>query len=488
MTFLPVDYALFFIVVGLTVVAGFLGSRWRAPDFSKIAEWSIGGMRFGAFIVWFLMGADIYTAYSLISVPGAAYSLGGFILYSVVYGSVSYPFLYIVATKFYRIAKRKGYITAGDYVRDRFDSGILALLISLTGIIAMLPYIALQIVGIRYVLDAMGFPVIPSFIIAYIIVAAFVALSGLRGPALSSLIKDAILWAVILTVVIALGIRFSGFGVVFSKLGPSHYLIPSKLMVGYITLAFGSGISWLLFPNLLVGLLGSKSEDVIKKNSVFLPLYQVWLVFLAIMGLVALAENLVPSGVSSLAFPSVLGAYFPSTFVALAYAGIVIGSMVPAGLQSLGAANLIVRNVYRDFINRSATERQQVFWGRVSVFIMIIASLIFALVPAASGLIFYLLTFSYAWLLQTLPAIILSMYWYDLDKYSVAIGWAVGTALVTYGLITVKFSSSLLPWLYNMYVGFLGLVVNLAVMLIVYAIVKALRVKVTSRLSKAELA
>jgi Na+/proline symporter len=363
----------------------------------------------------------------------------------------------------------------------------MSLLISLTGIIAMLPYIALQIVGIRYVLDAMGFPVIPSFIIAYIIVALFVAFSGLRGPALSSLIKDAVLWAVILTVVVALGIRFSGFGPIFAQLGPSHYLIPSKLMVGYITLAFGSGISWLLFPNLLVGLLGSKSEDVIRKNSVFLPFYQVWLVFLAIMGLVALAKNLVPSGVSSLAFPSVLNAYFPSSFVAIAFAGIVIGSMVPAGLQSLGAANLITRNIYLDFINRRANERQQVFWGRVAVFIMIVASLIFALVPAASGLIFYLLTFSYAWLLQTLPAIILSMYWYDLDKYSVAAGWAVGTGLVTYGLVTVKFSSSLLPWFYYMYVGLLGLIVNLAVMLIVYAVVKVLNVKVSSRLTPQEL-
>jgi len=485
--FTVIDYTVFFTLVGLTVVAGFLGSKWRAPDFSKIAEWSLGGMRFGSFIVWFLMGADIYTAYSLISIPGAAYSLGGFILYAVVYGSVSYPFLYIVATKFYRIAKRRGYITAGDYVRDRFDSGVLSLLISLTGIIAMLPYIALQIVGIRYVLDAMGFPVIPSFIIAYIIVALFVAFSGLRGPALSSLIKDAVLWAVILTVVVALGIRFSGFGPIFTQLGPSHYLIPSKLMVGYITLAFGSGISWLLFPNLLVGLLGSKSEDVIRKNSIFLPLYQVWLVFLAIMGLVALAKNLVPSGVSSLAFPSVLNAYFPSSFVAIAFAGIVIGSMVPAGLQSLGAANLITRNIYLDFINRRANERQQVFWGRVAVFIMIVASLIFALVPAASGLIFYLLTFSYAWLLQTLPAIILSMYWYDLDKYSVAAGWAVGTGLVTYGLVTVKFSSSLLPWFYYMYVGLLGLIVNLAVMLIVYAVVKVLNVKVSSRLTPQEL-
>jgi SSS family solute:Na+ symporter len=485
--FRPVDYALFFVVVGLTVVVAFLGSRWRAADLSRISEWSIGGRRFGAFIVWFLMGADIYTAYSLISIPGAAFSTGGFILYAVAYGSISYPFLYIVATKLYRISRRRGYITAGDYVRDRFDSEVLSLLISLTGIIAMLPYIALQVVGIRYVLEAMGFPVLPSFIIAYLLVAAFVAVSGLRGPALASLVKDAILWAVIITVVVYLGVKFSGFGPIFAEVGPSHYLISGNLMVGYMTLALASGISWLLFPNLLTGLLSSRSEDVIRKNSVFLPLYQVWLVFLAIMGLVALAKGLVPSKVSSLAFPSVLYAYFNSTFTALAFAGIVIGSMVPAALQSLGAANLVTRNIYLQFINRGASEPQQVLWGRVSVFILIAASLAFALTPAASGLIFYLLTFAYAWLLQTLPAIIISMYWYSLDKYSVAVGWAAGTAVTTYGLFTVRFSSSLLPWMYDIYAGFLGLAVNLAVMLAIHGVVRISGVRVTSRLRTEEL-
>jgi len=100
------------------------------------------------------------------------------------------------------------------------------------------------------------------------------------------------------------------------------------------------------------------------------------------------------------------------------------------------------------------------------VFILIAASLAFALTPAASGLIFYLLTFTYAWLLQTLPAVIISMYWYSLDKYSVAVGWAAGTAVTTYGLFTVRFSSSLLPWMHNVYACFLGLAVNLEVTLL----------------------
>ncbi|MEM0138078.1 MAG: sodium:solute symporter family protein [Thermoplasmata archaeon] len=486
--FNELDYAIFFTLIGLTIVVSFLGAKWRKADFSKISEWSIGGRKFGTIVVWFLMGGDIYTAYALISVPGGAYGMGGFILYSAVYGSISYPFLYYVAPRLYLIAKKRGMITGGDYVKERFNSSTLALLIALTGIIAMLPYIALQIVGIKYVLVAMNFPVNESYLIAFLIVAAFTIVAGLRGPALGAIIKDILLWAVIITITIVLFIQFSGFSTVFSHLDTigKNYMIPNNLMLGYITLAFGNGIAWLLFPNLLTGIFGSKDARTIKKNSVFLPVYQVWMIVLAIIGLIALSENLIPSHVSSLAFPSVLNAYFPPTFVVIAFAAIIIGAMIPAAIQSLSAANLITRNIYLEYFNRHANEKKQVLIGRIFVFVMIIASLIFVLTPAASGLIFYLLTMSYAWLLQTLPAIILSMYWNKLDKYSVGIGWLVGIVFTTYGLFTVNFSSSLLPWLSYMYVGIAGLILNLLVLLIVHAIVRVARIKYTSGIKPVE--
>lgn len=480
MNFSDIDLVVFFILIGIVIVVSFLGAKWRKADMTKISEWSIGGRRFGTIVVWFLMGGDIYTAYSLVSIPGGAFgSTHGLILYATVYGAISYPFLYFVAPRLYLIAKNHGLITGGDYVKMRFNSPLLALLVALTGVLAMLPYIALQVVGIRYVLEAMNFPVVASFIIAFAIVAAFTIVAGLRGPALGAIIKDVLLWVVILVVLIVLWIKFSGFSLVFSSLSAQNInvLVPNNLMIGFITLGFGNGVAWLLFPNLLTGIFGSKDARTIKKNSIFLPVYQIWLLFLAIFGLVALSQGLVPSGTSSLAFPNVLSTYFNSSFVVVAFAGIIIGSMVPASLQALSAANLITRNIYLQYVNQKATERQQVFVGRVFVVVMVIASLIFAITPAASGLIFYLLTMSYAWLLQTLPAIILSMYWRKLDKYSVGIGWVAGVAVVTWGLYTVDFASSLLPSFHYMYVGILGLMVNLAFMFGTRAITKIIKVK-----------
>ncbi len=479
------ELALFFVLIGAVVVVSFLGAKWRKADMSKIAEWSVGGRKFGTIIAWFLMGGDIYTAYSLISIPGGAYgSTHGLILYAVVYGSIAYPFLYLVAPRLYLIAKNHNLITGADYVKMRFKSPFLALLVAITGILAMLPYIALQVVGIKYVLQAMSFPVTASFIIAFGVVILFTIIAGLRGPALGAIIKDALIWGVIIVVFIVLWIRFSGFSVTFSTLLKQNVnvLIPSNLMIGFVTLGLGNGVAWLLFPNLLTGIFGAKDAKTIKRNSVFLPLYQIWLLFLAIFGLVALAQGIVPGQVSSLAFPSLLSTYFPSTFVIIAFAGIIIGSMIPASLQALSAANLITRNIYLEYVNKKATEKKQILVARVFVVVMVIASLIFAITPAASGLIFYLLTMSYAWLLQTLPAVILSMYWRKLDKYSVGLGWVAGIIVVTWGLYIVKFSSSLLPQLGYIYVGILGLIVNFLVMLVVRAITQSMRVKSESML------
>jgi SSS family solute:Na+ symporter len=488
MNFSALDYTVFFVIILIVIIVSFLGARWRKADLKQISEWSVGGRRFGTIIVWFLMGGDIYTAYSLISIPGGAFSSGGLILYATVYGAISYPFLYFVAPRLYLIAKKHNFITGADYVNARYNSRVLSLLIAITGLLAMLPYIALQVVGIKYVLEAMKLPIIASFIIAFLIVAAFTVVAGLRGPALGSIIKDIVLWAIIIVVLVVLWIKFAGFGPIFSTLQAQAkpVLIPGNLMIGFITLAFGNGVAWLLFPNLLTGIFGSKSAKIIKKNSILLPVYQIWLMILAIFGLVALAKNLVPSGVSSLAFPSLMTAYFPSTFVVIAFSAIIIGSMVPASLQALAAANLITRNIYLEFFNKTAPENKQVFIGRIFVVVMIFASLIFAIVPAASGSIFYLLTMSYAWLLQTLPAIIMSMYWKKLDKYSTGIGWAAGFAVVTWGLFEVHFSSSLLPTFGYMYVGILGLMVNLAVLFVVRGIMKWIKYKGSTKLQSTD--
>src|SRR3954470_9325437 len=152
-----VVFGVFIFLFLLVTVLGFGAARWRrAKGLDSLGEWGLGGRGFGTFIAWFLIGGDIYTAYTFIAVPATLYagSVVGF--FAVPYTIVVYPLIFIFVPRFWSVSHRHGYVTPADFVRGRFDSRALALMIALTGILATMPYIALQLVGMEVVLQVMG--------------------------------------------------------------------------------------------------------------------------------------------------------------------------------------------------------------------------------------------------------------------------------------------------------------------------------------------
>ena len=135
--FTDLDLALFFAIIIIVLFAGYMAYFWRKPaDMDAKGEWSLGGRRFGTVVMWFLLGGDLYTAYTLIAVPGAAatsgISGGAFAMFAIAYGVMIYPIVYGTMPKLWNVSKRRGYITASDFVKDRFSSRSLAMLIALT--------------------------------------------------------------------------------------------------------------------------------------------------------------------------------------------------------------------------------------------------------------------------------------------------------------------------------------------------------------------
>src|SRR5262245_4550301 len=60
----------FVLLFGLVTVLGFVAAHWRRGDLTELHEWGLAGRRLGTIITWFLLGGDIYTAYTFIAVPG----------------------------------------------------------------------------------------------------------------------------------------------------------------------------------------------------------------------------------------------------------------------------------------------------------------------------------------------------------------------------------------------------------------------------------
>ena len=146
----------FVILFAFVTWIGFIAARWRRGDLTMLHEWGLGGRRFGTVVTWFLIGGDLYTAYTFIAVPALMFGAGAIGFFAVPYTIMVYPILYLVFPRLWSVAHKHGYITSADFVRGRFGNRWLALAIALTGILATMPYIALQLVGIQVVIGAMG--------------------------------------------------------------------------------------------------------------------------------------------------------------------------------------------------------------------------------------------------------------------------------------------------------------------------------------------
>src|SRR4051794_39387047 len=200
--------ALFVFVTGV----GFGAARWRRAKLDHLDEWGLGGRKFGTVITWFLLGGDLYTAYTFVAVPALVFGAGAIGFFALPYTIIVYPFVFVVFPRLWSVSQKHGYVTASDFVHGRFGSRPLALAVAVTGIFATMPYIALQLVGIQVVLAGMGisgtgFVGDLPLIIAFVILAAFTYSSGLRAPAVIAVVKDLLIYATVLAAVIVIPIE-----------------------------------------------------------------------------------------------------------------------------------------------------------------------------------------------------------------------------------------------------------------------------------------
>jgi len=284
-------FAFFFILV---TVMGFLAARWkRGETMAHIDEWGLGGRKFGTWVTWFLVGGDFYTAYTVIAVPALVYAVGAYGFFALPYTIIVYPFVFLVMPKLWKRAKDNGYVTAGDVVFGQYGSRGLELAVAITGVLAVMPYIALQLVGMAAVIKALGLHgeglrgELP-LAIAFIILALYTYSAGLRAPALIAFVKDIMIYIAVLAAVALIPWELGGYGAVFHAAdeafkakGAGGILLGDSQMVAYASLALGSALAAFMYPHTLTGIFASASVNTIRKNAALLPAYTLLLGLLA---------------------------------------------------------------------------------------------------------------------------------------------------------------------------------------------------------------
>ena len=506
------EIVVFSILFLLVSVMGFVAARWRAPkDMGHLDEWGLGGRNFGGWITWFLVGGDLYTAYTFVAVPALIFGAGAAGFFAVPYTIVIYPLFFLILIRLWSVSHRHGFVTPADFVRSRFDSPTLALLVAITGIVATMPYIALQLVGIEAVLKTMGMtgdsllarhaPII----VAFAILAAYTYQSGLRAPALIAFVKDTLIYIVILVAIIWLPYKLGGWGSIFDAANEKFQASPApndglilnaNNQLQYITLAFGSALALFLYPHSITGVLASKNRNVIKRNMSALPAYSFLLGLLALLGYAAIAAGVKPlpgakEGTvdSNTVVPLLFDQQFPSWFAGIAFAAIGIGALVPAAIMSIAAANLFTRNIYKEYIRKDATHAQEA--GVAKIVSLVVK------VGAVACIIFLDPQFSIdlqliggVIILQTAPAVALGLFTRWLHRGGLVAGWAIGMGLGMWMLWQIPnaatgrahFGGSAFPLAdfgfdstRTIYVGFVAVAVNLLVAALVTLVLRAMK-------------
>jgi SSS family solute:Na+ symporter len=511
-------FAVLFLAVS---VMGFLAARWQrtGSDLNHLDEWGLGGRRFGSWITWFLVGGDLYTAYTFVAVPALLFGAGAVGFYALPYTVVLYPLVFLPVVRMWSVARVHGYVTPADFVRGRYDSPLLALIIAITGLVATMPYIALQLVGLEAVLrtiglNASGFLGHLPLLIAFVILAVYTYQSGLRAPALIAFVKDILIYLVILVAVIYLPAQLGGwdgiFGAAAKKLATVNpatgaptgsILLTANNQLQYVTLALGSALALFLYPHSITGILASRGRNVIKRNMVALPAYSLLLGLLALLGYVAIAAGVKPivnnatgRPDTNTIIPVLFDSQFGSLFAGVAFAAIGIGALVPAAIMSIAAANLWTRNIYKEYLKRDATPEQEARQAKLASLVVKFGAVLFVLAIDPQFSIDLQLIGGVI-ILQTLPAVAIALYTRWLHRWALVAGWVIGMGYGLYLLWLIPnpangrlhFGGSaltldkltLLGWHpfagspVQIYVGFVALVVNLVVAVLVTLALRA---------------
>jgi SSS family solute:Na+ symporter len=490
----------FTLLFALVTVLGFVAARWRAADLNHLHEWGLGGRRFGTIVTWFLLGGDLYTAYTFIAVPALVFGAGAIGFFAVPYTLMLYPFVYVVYPRLWSVARRHGYVTASDFVRGRYGSPLLATLVAVTGILATMPYIALQLVGIQVVIGAMGFTGeglagdLP-LIVAFAILAAYTYSSGLRAPALISVVKDLLIYITVIAAITVIPAKLGGYGQIFAAVDPKKLLLApptagnSGAYSAYATLALGSVLALFLYPHCVTALLSSSSRGVIKRNMALLPAYSMALALLAFLGYVAVAAHVQTNPAyagyfakygNNFAVPALMLEYFPGWFVGVAFATIAIGALVPAAIMSIAAANLFTRNLYKEYLKPRASPADEARVAKLMSLVVKLGALAFILfVPQQYAIDLQLL--GGVWIIQTFPTVVVGLYTRWLHRWALAAGWAIGmlagTAMVASQQFKPAFPLHLGDWTVPGYAAFYALLLNLAVAVVLTYLFRALKFK-----------
>lgn len=469
---LPIIALAVLVALGL----GLLARKGRDMD---LEQWSVGGRGFGTLLVFLLLAGEVYTTFTFLGASGWAYGKGGPTYYILCYLTLIYLISYWLLPPVWRYAKEHRLYSQPDFFRAKYDSPALGILVALVGIVALVPYMVLQLKGLGIIVSTASYGEVSPNVAIWIgaaAVTAYVMVSGVRGSAWNAVIKDVLILAVVVFLGLYLPYHFYG------GIEPMFRAIEAE-KPGFLALpATGQSATWFASTTLLTALGGwmyphifgsvytARDPHVFRRNAVLLPLYQLMLLFVFFAGFAAVLQVPGLKGADAdLALFKVSIEAFPPWFVGVIGATGVFTALVPGSMILISGATLIANNLYRPF-RPEATDASTARLAKIVAPLLALVCVAFTLHGGET--IVQLLLVSYAFVTQLFPALLTSLFARNpLTREGAAAGMVVGVgtvALITAGGYSLAGLFPFLPGaLKDLNVGVVALGLNVAVALAV---------------------
>ena len=453
------------IILGVVVFSALVGVYAGRRVKMNLENWTVGGRKFGAIIIWLLMAGEIYTTFTFLGASGWAYSKGAPAFYILVYGALAYTLSFFILPVLWRIGKKYGLHTQPDFFIKRYDSRALGVFVALVGVFSIIPYLQLQLAGLGLIVEVSSNGAISpkvAIVVSFVLTCLFVYTSGIRGAAWVAIIKDVLMLLAVFIVGIGVTVIYlGGFGKMFKVLidkMPEHLVLPGavpSMGVGWVmsTLLL-TGLGFYMWPHVFGSAFSAKSDKILKRNAIIMPFYQIPILLVMMVGFTAL---LVIPGLKDgdMAFLELVNRTYPSWFMGFVGAAGAVTAMVPAAILVLFASTLLAKNVYQAGLNPKASEDTVMRLSRFMVIFVMALALVFAIFFPNE--LVNLLIFGYDGVSQFFPGVVLGLFWRRVTRTGVFVGMVAGLGIV-FGLILTNND----PFL-GMNAGFVGLAVNCAV-------------------------
>lgn len=474
------------ILIALTaLVALGLGLAARVGHEMSLEQWSVGGRGFGTGLVFLLLAGEIYTTFTFLGASGFAYGLGAPAYYILAYGTIAYVISYFMLPPVWAYAQRHGLISQPDFFAHKYNSPALGVLVALVGIVALIPYLVLQLTGLGIIVKAAGYGAISKDVaiwIGAVVTTIYVVVSGIRGSAWTSVLKDVCILAVVLFLGIYLPIHlYGGIEAMFSDIAkskPDFLIFPDKgkSVAWFVSTVLLTALGFFMWPHSMAACYSAHSPRAFRKNAIMLPLYQLILLFVYFVGFAAVLQVPGLKGASTnLALFKLVTSVLPPWVVGLVGGAGVLTALVPSSLIVMAASTLFAKNFY-GVARPSASPGQIAMVAKILVPIIMLIAVYFTL--SGSSTIVTLLLVGYSFVTQLFPALIMSLLARNpVSRVGAFAGILVGVIAVSFLTFSHASFGGMFPGLpqpiKDLNIGIIALILNVAALLLVSVVIRA---------------